>query len=110
MNEEELNEQEQDVNPLLAPVKLALRITTDAFDSEITDLIEAAKLDMGVAGVQLPSELNTLVGQAVITYCKMNFGDPDNYDRWKKSYDEQKAQLVTCTGYTDWLGADNGQV
>lgn len=110
MNEEELNEQEQDVNPLLAPVKLALRITTDAFDSEITDLVEAAKLDMGVAGVQLPSELNTLVGQAVITYCKMNFGDPDNYDRWKKSYDEQKAQLVTCTGYTDWLGADNGQV
>ena len=110
MNEEELNEQEQDVNPLLAPVKLALRITTDAFDSEITDLVEAAKLDMGVAGVQLPSELNTLVGQAVITFCKMNFGDPDNYDRWKKSYDEQKAQLVTCTGYTDWLGADNGQV
>ena len=115
MNEEELNETTQEetvstVNPLLAPVKLALRITTDAFDSEISDLIEAAKLDMGVAGVQLPSELNTLVGQAVITYCKMNFGDPDNYGRWKQSYDEQKAQLVTCTGYTDWLGADNGQV
>ena len=112
MNEEELNEQEQEqeVNPLLAPAKLALRVTTTAFDNEITDLIEAAKLDLGVAGVQLPSELNTLVGQAVITYCKMNFGDPDNYDRWKKSYDEQKAQLVTCTGYTDWLGADNGQV
>ena len=116
MNEEELNEQEQDVNPLLAPVKLALRVTTTAFDSEITDLIEAAKLDMGVAGVQLPSELNTLVGQAVITYCKLNFGDPDSsgvssrYDRLKKSYDEQKAQLVTCTGYTNWLGVDNGQV
>ena len=97
-------------NALLAPVKLALRITTDAFDSEITDLIEAAKLDLGVAGVILPSELNTLVGQAVITYVKMNFGDPDNYDRLKRSYDEQKAQLVTCTGYTNWLGADNGQV
>ena len=116
MNEEELNEQEQDVNPLLAPVKLALRVTTTAFDSEISDLIEAAKLDMGVAGVQLPSELNTLVGQAVITYCKLNFGDPDSssvssrYDRLKKSYDEQKAQLVTCTGYTNWLGVDNGQV
>ena len=118
MNEEELNEQEREVNPLLAPAKLALRITTDAFDSEITDLIEAAKLDLGVAGVQLPSELNTLVGQAVITYVKLNFGDPDSmgtaslsrYDRLKKSYDEQKAQLVTCTGYTNWLGVDNGQV
>lgn len=112
MNEEELNEQEQEqeVNPLLAPAKLALRVTTTAFDSEITDLIEAAKLDLGVAGVQLPSELNTLVGQAVITFCKMNFGDPDNYDRLKRSYDEQKAQMVTCTGYTNWLGVDNGQV
>lgn len=101
---------ENTVYALLAPVKLALRITTDAFDSEITDLIQAAMLDLGVAGVILPSELNTLVGQAVITYVKMNFGDPDNYDRLKRSYDEQKAQLVTCTGYTNWLGADNGQV
>jgi hypothetical protein len=108
---DEVNENTQEtVNPLLAPVKLALRVTTTAFDSEITDLIEAAKLDMNVAGVVLPSELNTLVGQAVITYVKMNFGDPDNYDRLKRSYDEQKAQLVTCTGYTNWLGADNGQV
>ena len=109
---------ENNVYALLAPVKLALRITTDAFDSEITDRIQAAMLDLGVAGVILPSELNTLVGQAVITYVKMNFGDPDSmgtaslsrYDRLKKSYDEQKAQLVTCTGYTNWLGVDNGQV
>ena len=33
------------------------------------------------------------------------FGEPDEYDRLKKSYDEQKAQLSTCTGYTDWGGA-----
>lgn len=107
---EEVNENTIEENTLLAPVKLALRITTTAFDSEITDLIEAAKLDMGVAGVKLPDEVNKLVNQAVITYCKMNFGDPDNYDRLKRSYDEQKAQLVTCTGFTDWLGVDNGQV
>ena len=24
---------------------------------------------------------------------------PDDYDRLKRSYDEQKAQLITCTGY-----------
>ena len=108
---DEVNENTQEtVNPLLAPVKLALRVSTTSFDSEITDLIEAAKLDLGVAGVVLPSELNTLVGQAVITFVKMRFGDPDNYDRLKLSYDEQKAQLVTCTGYTNWLGVDHGQV
>lgn len=107
---EEVNENTQTVNALLAPVKLALRVTTNAFDSELESLIEAAKLDLGVAGVLIPSEITTLVTLAVITYVKMNFGDPDNYDRWKMSYDEQKAQLVTCTGYTNWLGVDNGQV
>ena len=95
---------------MLAKVKLALRITTNAFDSELNDLIAAAQLDLGVAGVVLPSELDVLVGQAIITYVKMHFGQPDEYDRLKASYDEQKAQLVTCTGYTDWLGADHGQV
>lgn len=95
---------------LLESVKLALRVSTDAFNSEINNLIEAAQLDLGVAGVVLPSQLDTLVKQAIVTYVKMHFGQPDDYDRLKRSYDEQKAQLVTCTGYTNWLGADNGQV
>ena len=90
-------------NPTLAKVKLALRITTDSFDSEITDLISAAELDLGVAGVNVPATLDSIVTQAIITYCKMNFGQPDEYDRLKKSYDEQKAQLATCTGYTTWV-------
>lgn len=97
-------------DPLLVPVKLALRITTNAFDTEIESLISAAKLDLGVAGVVVPAELDALVTQAIITFVKLRFGEPDNYDRLKRSYDEQKAQLVTCTGYTDWLGVDDGQV
>ena len=58
----------------LDKVKMALRITTTAYDSELTDLIEAAKLDMGIAGVILPSSLDELCSRAVITYCKMHFG------------------------------------
>lgn len=95
---------------MLSKVKLALRIVTDAFDSELNDLIAAAQLDLGVAGVILPAEIDALVSLAIITYVKMHFGQPDEYDRLKASYDEQKAQLATCTGYTDWLGADHGQV
>ena len=87
---------------MLSKVKLALRITTSAFDSELTDLIAAAQLDLGVAGVIVPSTINELVTRAIITYCKMSFGLPEDYDRLKKSYDEQKAQLVTATGYTTW--------
>lgn len=87
---------------MLNKVKLALRITIDDYDPELTDLIEAAKLDMGIAGVVLPDELDALVTRAIITYCKLAFGAPEDYERFKKSYDEQKAQLVTATGYTHW--------
>ena len=87
---------------LIAAAKLAGRITTDAFDVQISSLLDAAALDLGVAGVVLPSTTDALVQQAMITYFLMNFGSPDNYDRLKRSYDEQKAQLSTCTGYTDW--------
>jgi len=89
---------------MLDDVKLALRITTDAFDSELTDLILAAQTDLGVAGVTNISTDDFLVKRAIITYCRVHFGTPDDYDRMKRSYDEQKAQLSTNTGHTDWGG------
>ena len=87
---------------MLDKVKMALRITTDAYNDELNDLIDAAQLDLGIAGVVLPSELDALCTKAVVTYCKMSFGLPEDYDRLKASYDEQKAQLITATGYTNW--------
>lgn len=87
---------------LIESAKLAGRITTNAYDSQIEDLLETALLDLGVAGVVIPEDMGGLVRQAAITFFLMRFGDPDNYDRLKASYDEQKAQLATCTGYTTW--------
>ena len=54
---------------MLSKVKLALRITTDAFDSELTDLINAALLDLGIAGVNEFEATTTdaLIIRAVIT-------------------------------------------
>ena len=89
----------------LDKVKMGLRIKTTAYDEELTDLITAAQLDLGIAGVEVPSMLDEIVTRAIITYCKMSFGLPEDYDRLKMSYDEQKAQLVTATGYTNWLEA-----
>lgn len=89
----------------LDKVKMGLRIKTTAYDEELADLIAAAQLDLGIAGVEVPSTLDEIVTRAIITYCKMSFGLPEDYDRLKMSYDEQKAQLVTATGYTDWLEA-----
>ena len=86
----------------LDKVKMGLRIKTAAYDEELSDLINAAKIDLGIAGVEVPSTLDEIVTRAIITYCKMSFGLPEDYDRLKRSYDEQKAQLVTATGYTNW--------
>lgn len=90
----------------LDKVKMGLRISTTAYDEELTDLITAAKTDLGIAGVEVPSTLDEIVTRAIITYCKMSFGLPEDYDRLKRSYDEQKAQLVTATGYTNWGDAN----
>ena len=87
---------------MLEKVKMALRISTTAYDSELSYLIDAAKLDLGIAGVIVPDEIDAIVTKAIITYCKMSFGLPEDYDRLKRSYDEQKAQLSNATGYTDW--------
>ena len=86
----------------LTAVRLALRLTTTAYDSELESLIDAALLDLGVAGVTIDSTSDALVLRAIITYARMNFGSPDDYDRLKASYDEQKAQMGMATGYTTW--------
>ena len=87
---------------ILSAVKMALRLSTNAFDMQLQDLVEAAKLDLGIAGVALPSTMDAIVRTAIITYVRLHFGQPDDYDRLKRSYDEQKAQLSTATGYTIW--------
>lgn len=97
---------------MLAKVKLAKRIQTTVFDAELLDLIAAAIKDIEHVGVEFEhSEVLTdnavtdyviddaLVARAVITYCVMNFGSPDDYDRLKASYDEQKGQLRESSGY-----------
>lgn len=85
---------------MLNKVKMALRITTNAYDAELEDLINAACADLGVVGVEASSSTgDSLLTMAIITYCRMRFGQPDDYERLKASYDEQKAQLISCTGY-----------
>ena len=94
---------------LLADVKTALRVTTNDMDSDINILIKAALADLKLVGVTgtTVNELTTdpLVQRAVITFCRANFGQPDDYEKMKASYDEQKAQLWMATNYTTWSQA-----
>lgn len=93
---------------LLDKVKVACRVTTTAYDDELTDLIDAGLKDLGIPDIN-PDILTTnspvpLIQRAVITYCKMNFGylDTEQYQKFKASYDEQKAQLLMSSSYTTW--------
>lgn len=95
---------------MLDRVKLALLITGNDFDSELSDLIDAAAKDLGIAGVDalvISTDTNdALIIRAIITYIGYQFeimhGSLDRSAAYKKSYDEQKAQLGMATGYTTW--------
>ena len=93
---------------LLDDVRTACRVASLAYDNELNDLISSALDDLGITNIQksLLVSLNPtpLIKQAVITYCRMNFGFQSEgyYTRLKESYDEQKAQLLMSSEFTDW--------
>ena len=81
-------------------IKLALRIKSSAFDEEIKDLIESAKLDLKISGIVKVDEKDPLILQAIKTYCKANFGlDNKDSEKYQKSYDMLKQHLALCGDY-----------
>lgn len=66
---------------VLDSVKMSLRISNIAYDTEVQDLIDAAKMDMELVGIVTTSivETDILIKRAIITYAKANFGlnNPD---------------------------------
>lgn len=90
---------------LLDEVKLSLRVTTDAFDEEITSLVEAAKNDLYNAGIK-PDATNPLIKQAIKTYCRINFGNYEKAEELRKAYNSLIIKLQVADGYK--RGVDNG--
>ena len=88
---------------MLAKVKAALRLTVSDYDTELNAMIAAALADLGISDINgtllLTTTTDALITMAVITYCRLHFGTPDDYERLERSYKEQKAQLITATGY-----------
>lgn len=89
---------------MLNAIKLALRIATNAFDSEIQILIDAAIAEMAGLGVTAATSTTTdpQIISAVIAYCKWQFGNNEDADRWRDIYHIKLGQLKTMSGYTDW--------
>lgn len=119
---------------MLKECRLAMGITTDAYDAELCDLMDAGARDLRIAGIVLPGRVSfsvvstttgtgadavtttymqddsdmedPLVRRAIITYVRMNFKSPSDYDRLRESYETQKCQLMHADGYTDYFGGD----
>lgn len=92
---------------LLEDAKLRLRLHTDAFNSEIEDLLDGAEADLihrnAIQTDQMESlPVDPLIKRAVLTYVRAYFGTPEDPERLKADYDEQKATLMMTTGFTDW--------
>ncbi len=90
---------------MLEKVKLAMGITTDAYDAEIKSLIDAAMIDLGIAGVEPANNYDAMVQRAVITYCRMMFHSPADFENLRWAYESLKGQMAIATGYTNWGGA-----
>lgn len=96
---------------MLDRVKLAMRISTDVFDSELAGYIAAAIADLRHVGAQFDAEQveddgnvdyiveDPLAAMAIITYCRMMFGSPADFDRLKAAYEMQKGQMRESRAY-----------
>ena len=85
---------------LLETVKVALRLSTTAFDTlEITPLISACKLDLKLAGVNVVDEADPLIVRAVTLYIKGNFGYSNDSEKFQKAYEMLKNSLALAGDY-----------
>ena len=109
---------------MLKEAKKALRVTVDNFDDEIMRLCMAGYDDLKIAGVietgtvsftestsGAVTDTSTLADnwcmRAIITYVKMNFGNPPNQEWLQQSYETQLGQLMTTSGYTNFGDDDS---
>lgn len=89
---------------MLEDVKKSLRISSSAFDEEVTDLIESAKLDLKIAGIAVSDSPDALIRRAITVYCKANFGyENTDADRFRDSYIMLKQHLSLAGDYREPL-------
>ena len=115
---------------MLKEAMLALRVTDIEYAPEICRLLKSGEKDLAMAGVTYEgacvfvisedqqtgaitvTDNSTITDDAVktalITYTRVNFGSPPDYDKLAASYDLQRRQLANATGYTDFLEPAEG--
>lgn len=87
----------------LTSIRQYMRLTSTIHDSELEDLINAARADLVLGGV-LPAktedEQDPLIMRAVATYVKAEFGlDNDDSEKYRAAYKEQRNGLALSDSY-----------
>ena len=109
---------------MLTEAKRALSVTVDDYDAEIAALLMAGAGDLEIAGVQLPGTVtfswaddavvdcstltDPLCVTAILTYARMRFKQPKNYEQLRDAYETQKVQLMHAAGYTGYESGGAG--
>ena len=85
---------------MLNNVKQSLRIKNTSFDTEVLDLIDAAKIDLKISGVNRIDTEDPLIKRAITIYVKANFGwdNPDS-EKLQNSYNMLKQHLSLSGDY-----------
>jgi hypothetical protein len=74
-----------DEKTLTEKLRKRVRVMSDSSDEEIMDLVESCKIELEMAGVY-GDESDPTYYQAVVLYCKGNFGYDDDTERFQLAF------------------------
>jgi hypothetical protein len=90
---------------LIDTVRKRLRITHNALDDDILDLINAAKTELMIVGITKLEETDPLIIQAISTYCKAEFGlNNPEYEKFRAAFESLRNHLTLVGEYTETVG------
>ena len=90
---------------MIDKIRLRVRLTTNALDAEIADLIEEAKADLILSGISESKivDEDPLILRAVTAYCRAYYAsqkdEADNAARLSESYESIKKHLALSGDY-----------
>lgn len=91
---------------LLQRVKLALGLTDNTYDAELTGFIASAKVDLGFGNVDTVAIDDELTQTAIVLYCSWHFqllqGAIDRANAIMSCYNSIKEQMGLSSKYRDY--------
>lgn len=85
---------------ILEKIKLSLRISHNALDADLEDLINACLADLQVCGIPEPDPNDALILNAVKLYVRAHYiDDTGKGDSYMTRYNDLKSCLMMAEGY-----------